>query len=80
MSRSLSVIAQDIRDDYRAQGKPVNAYAKPYVDAMAELDSMFDYYYADSADMVVRYALSNLSSWRGEKAREIKAELKAMLK
>jgi hypothetical protein len=30
--------------------------------------------------MVVRYFLSNATSWKGDKAREIKAELKAMLK
>ena len=28
----------------------------------------------------VLYALSNLSGWRGEKARAIKAELKALVK
>jgi len=37
-------------------------------------------YFADSGESVVRYALSNLSTWKGEKARQIKAELKAMLK
>lgn len=80
MSRPLYEIAGDIRADYADKGKNVHPYAKPYVDAMAMLTSIDDSYYADSADSVVRYALSNLSTWRGEKAKAIKAELKAMLK
>jgi hypothetical protein len=47
---------------------------------MKSLTSISDTYYADSADSIVRYALSNLTSWRGEKARQIKAELNGMLK
>jgi hypothetical protein len=78
--RSLRVIAQEIEDDYASKGKPVHPYAKPYVDAMFFLNTMDDMYYADSADSIVRYALSNLSSWRGDTARRIKAELKGMLK
>jgi len=30
--------------------------------------------------MIVRYFLSNATTWRGETARRIKAELKQMLK
>jgi hypothetical protein len=80
MTRPLYEIAGDIRKDFADKGKPVHPYAKPYVDAMAMLDSIHDSYFAESAESVVRYALSNLSGWRGDKAREIKAELKAMLK
>lgn len=79
-TRPLYQIASDIRQDYRRQGKPVHYAAKPYVDAMSCLNSINDMYGADSAESVVLYALSNLSSWRGEKAREIKAELRAMTK
>lgn len=35
------------------------------------------HYYEDRVDHVIAYALGNLSSWRGEDARRIKAELKA---
>ena len=55
-------------------------YAEAYVTPMKSLTSISDTYYADSADSIVRYALSNLTSWRGEKARQIKAELNGMLK
>lgn len=75
MTRSLSTIAKDIRADWR------NIYfgAVPYVDAMAELNSISDRYYADSAESVVRYFLANAGTWRGEVARAVKLELKGML-
>jgi hypothetical protein len=78
--RPLYEIARDIRADYASKGKPVYYAAKPYVDAMAQLTSINENYFADSAESVILYALSNLSTWRGEKAREVKAELKAILK
>jgi hypothetical protein len=74
--RSLSVIARDIRADWQ----PVNYAAKPYLDAMATLDNINDKYIHDSGRSIVLYFLANASSWRGEKARAIKSELKAMTK
>lgn len=53
--------------------------AVPYLAAMGDLDSIRDSYGLDSADDIVRYFLSNATTWRGEDARRIKAELKAML-
>jgi hypothetical protein len=46
---------------------------------MRHVNDISDKYYCDSADSVVRYFLANAGAWRGDKAREIKAELKAML-
>lgn len=74
--RPLSAIAAEIREDWT---RPYFG-AVPYLSAMAELDSVRDAYYADSAASVVRYFLANAQTWRGEKARAIKAELKAMVK
>jgi len=74
--RSLSVIAREIRRDW----KKVYFGAVPYLDAMSCLDSINDNYYMDSAKTIVLYFLSNASTWRGEKAREIKKELNAMCK
>ena len=76
MNRPISTIARDINRDW---SKP-NYAAVPYLEAMQSLNLITDKYYYDSADMVVRYFLSNATSWKGDKAREIKAELKAMLK
>ena len=76
MSRALHDIASEIRKDWA----PVNFAAKPYLEAMGQLRSIDDAYYYDSGKSVVLYFLSNASSWRGEAARRIKAELKAMTK
>ena len=76
MTRSLSTIANDIRIDW---AKPYFG-AVPYLDAMETLNTIRDKYYYDDAESVVRYFLANANTWKGETARAIKAELKAMLK
>lgn len=73
--RSLRDIAQDIQFHWTE----VWYGAKPYLDAMATLDAITDTYYADSAVSVVLYFLANASTFRGEHARRLKTELKALL-
>ena len=75
-TRTLNTIAHDIRSDW---AKPYFG-AVPYLDAMETLSTMRDTYYYDDAASVVRYFLANATTWKGETARSIKAELKAMLK
>lgn len=75
-TRPLYEIAKEIRKDW---GAKINFAARPYLDAMATLTSVSDNYGWDSGDMIVRYFLSNASTWRGETAKRIKAELKAMV-
>ena len=74
--RKISEIASEIKMDW----KKVNFAARPYLDAMLSLESIEDKYYFDDARSIVTYFLCNASSWRGEKAKKIKAELKGMLK
>ena len=74
-NRPLYTIAAEIRSDW----KKVNYAAVPYLDAMQQLNSIDDNFILDSARSIVRYFLSNARSWRGKKAREIKAELNAMV-
>jgi hypothetical protein len=76
MTRPLYEIAKDIRLHWAN----VKYSAKPYLDAMAELDKITDTYLYDDAKSVVLYFLSNATGWRGEDAKRIKAELKALLK
>jgi hypothetical protein len=76
-ARPLYKIAEDISRDW---GTKVNNSARPYLQAMFNLCNIDDYYYMDTADSVVRYFLCNATTWRGETARTIKAELKEMLK
>ena len=74
--RPLYEIAHDIQDSWHN----VNYAALPYLEVMSELDKITDNYYLDSAKSVVLYFLSNATSWRGDIARAIKAELKEMCK
>jgi len=74
--RSLSSIAREIRRDWN----PIYFAAKPYVQAMASLDSIEDDYTTESGRGIVLGFLTNASTWRGDTARRIKAELNAMVK
>ena len=74
-ARPLYYIAAEIRHDWLK----VNYAAKPYLDAMATLESARDSYGHDTAKSIVLYFLSNASSWRGETAKRIKAELKGLI-
>lgn len=71
-ARPLYIIARDIRKAWK------NVYfgAVPYLQAMAQLDSIKDNYGDDSAKSIVIYFLSNAATWRGPIAKEIKIELK----
>jgi hypothetical protein len=75
-TRSLAEIAREIGRDWQ------NPYfgAVPYLGAMRQLESIRDNYGADSAKSIVLYFLSNANGWRGDVARRVKAELKAMCK
>ena len=76
MNRPINEIAAEIHRNWK------NPYfgAVPYLDAMGLLESIDDNFYNDSAKSVVLYFLANAGTWRGEAARRIKAELKAMTK
>jgi len=72
--RSIRSIALDISKEW----PKVNYAAKPYLDAMLELNSINDKYGFDNARSIILYFLSNASSFRGERAKVLKAELKAL--
>lgn len=74
-NRPLYEIAYDIKKDWK---KPYFG-AVPYLTAMMGLNSINDTYGWDSADSIVRYFLANATTWRGEVAKAIKKELKAMV-
>jgi hypothetical protein len=69
---------RDIADEIALDWKKVNYAAVPYLQAMAELDSINDDYYYDSAREVVLRFLCNAGTWRGETAKRVKLELKRM--
>jgi hypothetical protein len=90
MPRKPSQIAFDIRHEMNAyllsdKCKPGKiptwiTYAKPYINAMLELRSIEDRYYLDSGYEICLRARCNLTNWRGERARALKAELDDLLK
>lgn len=74
--RPLYVIAAEIKRLWR----PVWFGAVPYLEAMGTLTSINDSYGLDSAKSIVVYFLANAAQFKGEDARRIKAELKAICK
>ena len=75
-ARPIYEIAREIRKDW----KTPYFGAAPYLDAMLTLNSINDNYIFDSGKSVVLYFLANANTWRGDTARRIKAELKALTK
>jgi hypothetical protein len=73
---SLSAIAKIIR----ANWKPVNYAAEPYLQAMGTLNNISDDYGYDDGKSIVLYFLSNAGTWRGDVAREVKKELNRRVK
>lgn len=81
--RSLYEIAAEIRRDWKdpKTGKSKIYFgAVPYLDAMCSLDQVSENYGCDSGKSVVLYFLANANTWRGDVAKRVKAELKAITK
>jgi len=74
MTRPIHAIADEIIKDWT---KPYFG-AVPYLGAMRFLHTIEDSYGYDDARTVILYFMANATTWRGSKAREIKAELKAL--
>lgn len=64
---------------YRTWPKP-NFAAAPYLQAMAQMDSINDSFWNDDGRSVVAYFLNNAKTWRGDVAKLVKAELNRRLK
>ncbi len=73
--RAINVIASEI---YKTWPK-INYAAAPYLDAMCSLISIDDKFYCDDAQSILAYFLGNAGTWRGDDARRIKKELKAIM-
>lgn len=84
--RTFSDIATEVLNLWKAKyGKDLPWSLKcalPYLQAMIECDTTDKnaQYYAETVESVVIYFLANVTSWRGEDAKRIKAELKEMIK
>lgn len=76
MSRPIHEIAREIKALW---AKPYFG-AVPYINAMLSLQTAGDFFIADSGESIILYFLANATTWRGEDAKRIKAELKDALK
>lgn len=73
-NRPLSEVAREIRKDWNK----VYFGAVPYLNAMSTMNKASEPYGWDSGESIVLYFLSNATTWKGEVAKRIKLELKAM--
>lgn len=82
MTRPLYTIANEIRKDWKSTAKTgkIPEEALAYLNPMSTLNTIDDNYIMDTGRSIVAYFLNNASTWKGEKAREIKKELNVMLK
>jgi hypothetical protein len=76
MPRLINEIAREIHQEW----KKIHYGAVPYLRAMFQLETLNDNYHYDSAKSIITYFLANASTWRGTKAKEIKQELKEIIK
>lgn len=74
-TRPLSAIARDIRTAW----PNMNVYARSYVDALSTANRITDRYVVGTHESTVRGFLDNSAGWRGDTAKAVKAELRAML-
>lgn len=74
--RAINEIARDIKREWLK----VSPAAFPYLQAMLELRTKEDKYIFETADEIVLRFLCNASSFKGEYARVLKAELKEAIK
>ena len=73
--RPVYKIAEDILNDWQA---PYFG-ARPYLAAMLTINNELEQYGQDSAKTVILYFLSNATTYRGSKAKELKKELQKLI-
>jgi hypothetical protein len=80
-TKTIAELAIIIQQDW-SQGRTKQIYfgAVPYLDAMQSMTSINDDYGLDTGKSIVAYFLGNAQTWKGETAREVKAELNRRLK
>jgi hypothetical protein len=74
--RPLNEIAAEIAADWTAR----HGAAQPYIDAMRELRTADQRSGIETGSDMIQGFLINAQTWRGEVARRVKLELKAILR
>ena len=75
IKRPVYKIAEDILNDWTA---PYFG-ARHYLTAMLTINNELEQYGQDSAKTVILYFLSNATTYRGSKAKELKKELQKLI-
>jgi hypothetical protein len=76
IKRPVYKIANDILNDW----KTPNFAARPYLAAMLTINNEHEQYGHDTAKNIILYFLSNASTYRGIKSKQLKNELKLLIK
>ena len=76
IKRPVYKIAADIVNDW---SRP-NYAALPYLTAMLTINNEQEQFGQDTAKNVILYFLSNAGTYKGPKAKELKTELKTLIK
>ena len=79
-STPLHEIAAAIVDDFVVANRAMSYELAACVDAMPDLTHLHEPYLAERSSSVVACFMGSASSWRGERARRLKAELRGALK
>jgi hypothetical protein len=77
--RTIKAIVADVFSEWGEKVHTVGYAAKPYLDALSNVESAEEFYGAEKAEHLVRYLLSNLTQFKGQRARELKEELRGHL-
>lgn len=77
--RPIREIVADISSEWGEKVRTVGYAAKPYLEALETVSTADDTYGEEKAEHLVRYLLSNLTQFKGERARQLKEELRAHL-
>jgi hypothetical protein len=73
--RPLSEITREIRKDWKPMYRPAEAH----FEAFEYADNVNQMYGMDSVKSEICYFLGNAQTWKGDVARRIKLELKALV-
>lgn len=77
--RPVREIVADIATTWGAKLSTTGYAAKPYVEALVTVRDGQEYYGDEKVEHLVRVLLSNLSQFKGQRARELKEELRGHL-
>lgn len=77
--RTIKAIVADISSEWGEKVHTVGYAAKPYLDALSNVETTGETYGAENGEHLLRYLLSNLTQFKGQRARELKEELRGHL-